>query len=176
MLFQTWTFFLFFAAVYLLFLAVKSPGARRIAVLAASIVFYAWWNPWYIFLMIWIITADFSVVYLMERYGRRKPLLSLSIINSLLVLGFFKYSGFLSDCANSALAAAGAGTVLPRPEILLPAGISFYIFISMGYVFDFYYGRIERERNFFSYALFVSFLPQILAGPIGRASQPLPPP
>lgn len=174
MLFQTWTFIFYFAAVYLLFRAVKSSGGRKPVVLAASLLFYAWWNPWYIFLMLWIITADYCAVYLMERYGRKKIILALSVTNSLLVLGFFKYAGFLSDCINSMLAALSVGIILPRPEILLPAGISFYIFISMGYVFDFYYARIDREKGYLNYALFVSFFPQILAGPIGRGAQLLP--
>ncbi|HPS57447.1 MAG TPA: MBOAT family O-acyltransferase [Spirochaetota bacterium] len=174
MLFQTWTFFLFFAVLYLLFRIIRSSEGRGFLILFASLLFYALWNPWYIFLLLWIITADYTVVYLMERYGRRKSILALSVINSILVLGFFKYAGFLSDSINSMLAAAGTAASIPRPEIILPAGISFYIFISMGYVFDYYYGSTQREKSWFKYALFVSFFPQILAGPIGRAAKLLP--
>jgi len=169
MLFQTWTFLLFFSAVFILFGIVRNTRGRQYLVLSASLLFYAWWNPWYILLILWIITADYSAVYLMERYGRRRIFLILSITSSLLVLGFFKYAGFLSDSINSIASLAGAGPMLARPEIILPAGISFYIFISMGYVFDYWYGRVEREGSWFRYALFVSFFPQILAGPIARA-------
>ncbi len=174
MLFQTWTFLLFFTVLYLLFRITGKPGARGYIVLAASLVFYAWWNPWYIFLILWIISADYTVVYLMERYGRRRSILAMGVSNSVLVLGFFKYAGFLSDSINSMLAAAGTAAVVPRPEIILPAGISFYIFISMGYVFDYYYGSTEREKSFMKYALFVSFFPQLIAGPIGRAAKLIP--
>ena len=174
MLFQTWTFLLFFSLLYLLFRAAWSSEGRGSLVLAASLVFYAWWNPWYIFLILWIITADYTAVLFMERHGRKRLILALSVTDSLLVLGFFKYAGFLCDSINSLLAAAGTSMVLAGPEIILPAGISFYIFISMGYVFDYYYGRVEREKSYFNYALFVSFFPQILAGPIGRAGQLLP--
>jgi len=174
MLFQTWTFFIFFTLLYLLFRIIRGPEARGYLVLFASLIFYAWWNPWYIFLILWIITADYTVVFLMERYGRRRPILAVSVINSILVLGFFKYAGFLADSINYLFAAAGTGTAVSRPEIILPAGISFYIFISLGYVFDYYYGNTEREKSWFSYALFVSFFPQIIAGPICRASMMLP--
>ncbi len=174
MLFQTWTFILFFTAVYLLFRATRSPEGRQYIVLVASFIFYAWCNPWYIFLILWIITADYSIIRMMERYGRRRSLVALSVTSSILVLGFFKYAGFLTDTANSMLALAGTGISLTRPEILLPAGISFYIFISMGYVFDYYRSNAEREPSFIRHALFVSFFPQILAGPIGRAGSLMP--
>lgn len=174
MLFQTWTFFIFFAVLYLLFRIIKSPEGRGYLLLSASLVFYAWWNPWYIFLLLWIITADYTVVYLMEKFGRRKLILAAGVINSILVLGFFKYAAFLTDAMNQVFAAAGTQFMISRPEIILPAGISFYIFISMGYVFDYYYGNAEREKSWFAYAVFVSFFPQILAGPIGRASKLMP--
>lgn len=174
MLFQTWTFLIFFAVLYLLFRLARGPEARGGIVLAASLFFYAWFNPWYIFLILWIINADYAVVFLMERYGRRKSILAAGVMNSILVLGFFKYAGFLSGAINQVLSAAGIALAVPVPEILLPAGISFYIFISMGYVLDYYYGRAEREADWFRYALFVSFFPQIVAGPIGRAAKLLP--
>ncbi len=174
MLFQTWTFLIFFIFLYAMFRVVRGSTGREYLFLAASFLFYGWWNPFYPLLLLWIIAADYTFIMLMERTGRRKLFLALSIADSLVLLSSFKYAGFLISNVNELLAASGVSYRVPRPDIMLPVGISFFIFISMGYVLDFYHGRVERERNFGRHALFVSFFPQLSAGPIARASGLLP--
>lgn len=174
MLFQTWTFLIFFIFLYAMFRVVRGNKGRQYLFLAASFLFYGWWNPLYPLLLLWIIAADYTFILLMEKSGRRKLFLAFSIADSLVLLSSFKYAGFLISNMNGLLAAAGISYRVPRPDIMLPVGISFFIFISMGYVLDFYNGRVERERNFGRHALFVSFFPQLSAGPIARASGLLP--
>lgn len=174
MLFQTWTFLLFFAVLYILFRGIKESRGRQYLLLAASFIFYGWWNPLYPLLLLWIIAADYSFIMFMERTGRRKLFLTLSIADSLILLSSFKYAGFITANINEILAMSGTSYRAPQPDILLPVGISFFIFISMGYVLDFYNGRVERERSFGRHALFVSFFPQLSAGPIARASSLIP--
>ncbi|HPJ34307.1 MAG TPA: MBOAT family O-acyltransferase [Spirochaetota bacterium] len=174
MLFQTWTFLLFFTAVYLLFKAVKNGTGRQYLILVSSFIFYGWWNPLYPLLLLWIITADYILIMLMERTGRKKLFLVLSITDSLFLLSSFKYAGFITYNLNEILSLAGISYRVPQPGIILPVGISFFIFISMGYVLDYYFGRVEREKNFGRHALFVSFFPQLSAGPIARAKDLIP--
>jgi len=142
--------------------------------MASSFLFYGWWNPLYLFLISWVICSDFMAVQLMDRTGKRKLFLSLSIINNLAVLGFFKYGNFFVNNINSLISELGMTYSLPETDILLPVGISFYIFQSMSYTIDYYYERIEKENNLIQYAAFVSFFPQLVAGPIERASHLLP--
>lgn len=174
MLFQTWTFLFFFAALYILFRGIRSGTGRQYLILIASFVFYGWWNPLYPLLLLWIIAADYIFIMLMESTGRRKLFLSLSIADSLLLLCSFKYAGFITSNINELLGISGISYRVPQPDIILPVGVSFFIFISMGYVLDFYFGRVPRERNFGRHALFVSFFPQLSAGPIARASGLIP--
>ncbi|HOP29937.1 MAG TPA: MBOAT family O-acyltransferase [Spirochaetota bacterium] len=170
MLFQTWTFLFFFAVFYILFRSIKNSAGRQYLILAASFIFYGWFNPLYPLLLLWIIAADYIFLMFMEKTGKRKLFLVLSITNSLTLLGSFKYAGFITSNINELFEITGNTYRLPQPDILLPVGISFFIFISMGYVIDFYFGKVGRERNFGRHALFVSFFPQLSAGPIARAS------
>jgi D-alanyl-lipoteichoic acid acyltransferase DltB (MBOAT superfamily) len=174
MLFQTWTFLLFFTVLYLLFRSIKNSTGRQYLILAASFIFYGWFNPLYPLLLLWIIAADYIFLMLMEKTGRKKLFLLLSIINSLMLLSSFKYAGFIISNINELFALTGNTYRFPQPDILLPVGISFFIFISMGYVIDCYFGKVEREKNFGRHALFVSFFPQLSAGPIARASGLIP--
>ena len=100
--------------------------------------------------------------------------LSISIVNNLGLLSFFKYGGFVTDNLNLLLSSLGIPYGLPAPGILLPIGISFYIFQSMSYTIDYYRGNIERETSLIRYAAFVSLFPRLVAGPIERAKNLLP--
>jgi D-alanyl-lipoteichoic acid acyltransferase DltB (MBOAT superfamily) len=174
MLFQTWTFLFFFAVLYLMFRSIKNSTGRQYLILAASFIFYGWFNPLYPLLLLWIIAADYLFILLMERTGKRKLFLILSITNSLVLLSSFKYAGFIISNINELLTFSGYSYRMPQPDILLPVGISFFIFISMGYIIDYYFEKVEREKNFGRHALFVSFFPQLSAGPIARASGLIP--
>jgi len=109
-----------------------------------------------------------------RRRSRRKMWLSISIVNNLALLGFFKYGGFITDNLNVLLSSLAIPYAIPAPGILLPVGISFYIFQSMSYTIDYYRGNIEREKSFIKYATFVSLFPRLVAGPIERAQNLLP--
>ncbi len=174
MLFQTWAFAAFFAAVYPMYLLLRGTRLGLLWLLATSYVFYAFFDPFYLILITYSIIVDYVVLLLMERSGHKKRWLAISIINSLGLLGFFKYGGFAVDNINALLERLGAGFELNRPTMLLPVGLSFYIFQSLGYVIDCYRGQIERERSLIRHAAFVSFFPRILAGPIERARNLLP--
>jgi len=174
MLFHSWSFILFFIAVYAVFSASGNPLWKRNIILAASYIFYGWWNPLYPLLITWVIVFDFTSVFLMERTGKKKLFLSLSLTDTILALCFFKYSGFIVTNLNSILTAAGIEYSIPHPGILLPVGISFFLFLSLGNTIDCYYGRTERETSIIQYASFVSFFPSLLAGPIERGHHLMP--
>lgn len=174
MLFHTWPFALFFIIVYPTYLVLKNTKLRFPWLLTASYLFYACFNPLYLFIISYSTLVDFFVVMKMEKSPRRKMWLSVSIINNLGLLCFFKYGGFVTDNINFLLSTLKIPFELASPGILLPVGISFYIFQSMSYTIDFYRGRIEREKSFIKYATFVSFFPKLFAGPIERAKNFLP--
>jgi len=174
MLFHTWTFLLFFAAAYPLFRLIKSPEGKRLHIMISSFIFYGWWNPLYLFLISWVICLDFISVYLMEKTGKRKTFLTISIAGNLAVLGFFKYANFIINNINAFFDTSGISYSLPAADILLPVGISFYVFQSMSYTIDYYRGEIDREKSLVQYAAYVSFFPQLVAGPIERGSHLLP--
>jgi alginate O-acetyltransferase complex protein AlgI len=174
MLFHTWPFALFFLIFYPTYLALKETRLRLPCLLAASYIFYAWFNPLYPILLLYATSFDYIAVLIMEKSRRKKVWLTIGIINSLALLGFFKYAGFITDNLNALLTSMGISYIIPAPNIILPVGISFYIFQSMGYTIDYYRGKIEREKSFITYATFVSFFPRLIAGPIERASNLLP--
>ena len=174
MLFHTWIFALFFLIVYPVYLLVRKTRFKDIWLLIASYVFYGWWNPLYLLLIIYSTAIDYVAVLRMDRSRRKKLWLCGSIVNNLSLLGLFKYAGFITDNLNYLLAQMGLHYAIPAPGVLLPVGISFYTFQSMSYTIDFYRGQIEKERNFIRFATFVSLFPQLVAGPIERARNLLP--
>jgi len=174
MLFHTWPFLLFFLIAFAVYLALRRTPFWLHWLLATSYVFYGWWNPLYLLLIVYSTVLDYVVVIAMEKSQRKKLWLIISIANNLALLGFFKYAGFVSENLNLLFAQVGFGYQLPAPTILLPVGISFYTFQSMSYTIDFYRGDIQRERSFVRFAAFVSLFPQLVAGPIERAKQLLP--
>ncbi len=174
MLFQTWTFAVFFVIVYAAHLALKGTRLRHHWLLLASYVFYAWFSPWYLVLITYATAVDFLMVVMMSRGRRRTPWLVISIVNDLGLLAFFKYSGFVAENVTALFARLGVPYAVEAPGWLLPIGISFYIFQSLSYTIDYYRGRVERERSFIRYATFVSLFPRLMMGPIERAGNLLP--
>jgi len=174
MLFHTWTFVLFFLIAYPIYLALKPTRFRLGWLLAVSYFFYGSLNPLYLVLIAYSTILDYTVVTIMEKRGRRKLWLSISIVNNLCLLSFFKYAGFITDNLNAFLLSLNVPYVVPAPGLLLPVGLSFYIFQSMSYTIDHYRGNIDRERSLIRYATFVSLFPRLLAGPIERAKNLLP--
>ncbi len=174
MLFHTWPFLVFFLIVYPIYLSVKNTRFCLPWLLLVSYVFYAWWNPLYLGLIVYSTLIDYFAVNRMAKSPRKKWWLVVSIVNNLGLLGFFKYGVFVTDNLNLLLGSLGLAYQLPAPDVLLPVGISFYTFQSMSYTIDFYRGQIEREPSFIRFAAFVSLFPQLVAGPIERAKNLLP--
>lgn len=174
MLFNSVPFLLFFAVVTALFFAVPQR-AKNYVLLAASCVFYMWWNPWLVTLILAATLVSYFAGLLMEKYPARRRLALIgaaAVIFSFLF--FFKYYNFFADGAAALLGLAAGRPYSFHLDILLPVGISFYTFQSFSYVADVYRGKIAAERSLFQYALFVSFFPQLLAGPIERPGDLLP--
>lgn len=176
MFFNSWAYLVFLPAVLALYWVL--PRNWRVPVLVvASYVFYGWWD--YRFLgLIWISTiVDFLVGRRMAgtqgRSGRRR-LLALSVAVNLGILGFFKYWGFFVESASELLGSIGFDPDPAVLRVILPVGISFYTFQTMSYTIDIYRGQLEPEPNLGRFALFVTFFPQLVAGPIERASRLLP--
>lgn len=140
----------------------KNNNLANIFLLVLSIIFYAWGEPVYIFLMMFSILVNWLLGIGVERFSKNKKIiLMIGVSINLLLLGYFKYAGMLVDMANAVL-----GTEIKEPEIALPIGISFFTFQALSYVIDVYRGECKAQTNLFKLALYVSFFPQLIAGPI----------
>jgi len=176
MLFNSWTFAAFLALVLPVYYGL-SHRRQNGFLLAASYVFYGAWD-WRFLALLWISTGvDFAVGRALARDGderRRRLLLSASLAVNLGILGAFKYAGFFVGSAQRLLESAGLAPNLPILELVLPVGISFYTFQTLSYTIDVYRGRLEPTPRLLDFALFVAWFPQLVAGPIERASRLLP--
>lgn len=161
--------FYFLPAVLLIYYLI--PGRRNEFLLLASYAFYGWWRPWFIGLMLAVTLINYlagMVIATSEpRSPRARAALTLSVVGSLGLLGFFKYFVFAEENLNRLLAAFEIGTI-PVVEVLLPIGISFYIFQSLSYTADVYRRVSPPVRSFWDFACYVSLFPQLIAGPIVR--------
>ena len=176
MLFNSYGFIVFFPIVVIVYFLLP----KRISylwLLAASYYFYMGWNAKYALLLLasTIITYVCGVLiqWLNDRHpdkiSTKKWVVAGSFILNLAILFFFKYFNFTIESINAVLSHTSLPAVNTSLDVLLPVGISFYTFQALGYTVDVYRGEIEAERNFFRYALFVSFFPQLVAGPIERS-------
>lgn len=171
MIFNSMDFMVFFCTMLLGYWIVPKKG-RCIYLLIASYIFYMGWNPQYALLILFSTMATWLSSLLISRNRKKKKLVALiCIILNLGILVYFKYSGFLLENINLFMDWLGLGQMRRKVDILLPVGISFYTFQALGYTIDVYRGEIEAERSFIKYALFVSFFPQLVAGPIERSKQ-----
>ena len=153
-------FFFLPCLLILYYLFPKSRPVRNYILLAASLMFYAWGEPVFVFIMIASIFMNWYVTLLMSRSSRKKLWLTLAIGLDVLLLGVFKYTGFITENLG-----------FTRINIALPIGISFFTFQMMSYVFDVYYGKSQAQKNPLYVALYISFFPQLIAGPIVRYNQ-----
>jgi len=172
----------------------KNNQLMNLWLMIASYTFYGWWNPWYLLLLFGTSAIDYWMVLLMERkQSTRKLWLIISLVSNFGFLGFFKYSLFITKNINDLLERLGSSYLLNDPvyipnqmiglfgasdhffeKVVLPIGISFHTFQSMSYTIDAYFGTIKTERSFIRFLTFVSFFPQLVAGPIERAHNLLP--
>ena len=167
MLFNSFSFLVFFPVVTLFYFAVPRR-ARGAWLLAASYFFYMSWNWRYGFLLLFCTAVSFAGAIAVER-RRKKSILAATLAVLFAALFFYKYAGFTLRLIGQALALARVPFPAARFDVVLPVGISFFTFQAVGYVADVWRGETRAERNFFRYALFVSFFPQLVAGPIERS-------
>jgi alginate O-acetyltransferase complex protein AlgI len=178
MLFNSFVFVWFFLLVYLLYLASKrSVLLQNSILLVASYVFYGYWNYKFLSLIALSTLIDYFVgqkLYAETAEKKRRIWLSVSVIANLAILGFFKYFNFFADSFADFIQLFGFQADYVTLKIVLPVGISFYTFQTMSYTIDIYRRKLTPTKNFINFALFVSFFPQLVAGPIERASRLLP--
>lgn len=161
-----------FGSLLALFLVIRAPFTRKLLVLLASAIFYAWADWRYVFLLASVTVADYLIGNAMAHERRlrvRRGLLAVSVTLNLGFLFVFKYSYFAAATADRLF-----GQTAPAWSIALPIGISFYTFETLSYVIDIYRQDVEPARSLLDYAVFVSFFPRLVAGPIMRARQFLP--
>ncbi|MFT7239169.1 MAG: alginate O-acetyltransferase complex protein AlgI [Cyclobacteriaceae bacterium] len=146
-------------------------------ILIASYIFYGWWDWRFLLLILLSTLVDFGVGHQLEdekSTKRKKWLLMISLSANLGMLGFFKYYNFFVDSFISGFSILGLNLSNSHLDIILPVGISFYTFQTMSYTLDIYKGKFHATKDFVGFAAFVSFFPQLVAGPIERASHLLP--
>ena len=177
MVFNSYTFIVFFIIVFLLHNLPISWKAKKINLLIASYLFYAAWNPPFI-LLLWLSTViDYYVgraLYTQPNKHKRNILLVVSLIGNLGMLFFFKYGGFLLENFVTLTHFLGFNYHPAKPNIILPAGISFYTFTTLCYTIDMYKRKSEPVKSILDFSLFVTFFPHLVAGPIVRAPQLVP--
>ncbi len=177
MVFNSYTFIAFFIVILILHNLPFSWKVKKINLLLASYVFYAAWNPPFI-LLLWLSTVvDFFVgraLYNQENKHKRKLLLVISLIGNLGMLCFFKYGGFLLENFTHLVNTLGVNFHPAKPNIILPAGISFYTFTTLCYTIDMYKRKSAPVKSMLDFSLFVTFFPHLVAGPIVRPPQLVP--
>lgn len=179
MIFNSLDFAIFLPIVFILywFVVNKSLTRQNILILVASYIFYGWWDWRFLFLILLSTLIDYFVgraFLFQEDKLKRKLLLWTSIVANLGFLGFFKYYNFFLENFKTAFSFFGSPIQIDSLHIILPVGISFYTFQTLSYTIDIYKGRLTPSKNFVEFAAFVSFFPQLVAGPIERATHLLP--
>ncbi|MBD5132157.1 MAG: MBOAT family protein [Clostridiales bacterium] len=169
--------FLIFLPVVVILYWVLPHRFRWIMLLVASYLFYMSWNPWLIFLIVFTTAVSYVAGLLIEKYDNKKAKKACLVITLICCLGtlfFFKYFTFATNLFISVVNVFGGNWAEFTFSLILPVGISFYTFQTLSYVIDVYRGRIKAERHLGYYALFVTYFPQLVAGPIERPENLIP--
>jgi len=177
MLFNSIEYLLFFPIVVLLYFLIPNNKVRIFFLLIASYFFYMCWNPIYLTLILASTVIDYLVsrgISKTDNDRRKKILLFISVLSNMGILFYFKYYNFLAENLQAFINTFNDNLLVPEHSFLLPVGISFYTFQTLGYTIDVYKGRQAAEKDFSLFALYVSFFPQLVAGPIERSSNLLP--
>lgn len=179
MLFNSIEFLFFLPIVFVLYWFVfnKQLRAQNILLLLASYLFYGWWDWRFLFLLLISTCLDYFVALAIQNsqdVSKRKLFLGISLIGNLGMLGFFKYYNFFVQSWIDAWSSIGVTVEATTLNIILPVGISFYTFQTLSYTIDVYRNEMKPTKNFIDFAAFVTFFPQLVAGPIERASHLLP--
>ena len=179
MLFPTFTFAVFFAVVMTVGWALHSkPVAWKLFMIAASYTFYAWWNPRFVLLIAASTIVNTVCGRVIQQGAKqdsaiRRTALVVAIVFNLAILGVFKYYDFFISSVEDGLERLGLAPNLPLLQVVLPVGISFFTFQALSYVIDVYRGKVAAT-NLLQFAVYLAFFPQLVAGPIVRASEFLP--
>jgi alginate O-acetyltransferase complex protein AlgI len=177
MVFNSLTFIVFFATVLMLHRLPLPWSIKKAQLLLASYLFYAAWNPPFVMLL-WISTlTDWfaaKAMYRARKTALKRFFLVLSLVVNLGLLGYFKYGGFILQNFIWLMGELNIAFEPLKPDVVLPVGISFYTFQSLSYTLDVYRGKLEPWPSFLDFAMFVTFFPQLVAGPIVRAADFLP--
>jgi D-alanyl-lipoteichoic acid acyltransferase DltB (MBOAT superfamily) len=179
MLFNSIDFVIFLPIVFILYWFVTNSNLKlqNLLIVAASYLFYGWWDWRFLSLILFSTIIDYSIgrkLRTEENQNKRKILLWSSILVNLGFLGFFKYYNFFLDNFVTAFSFFGAEINPQGLNIILPVGISFYTFQTLSYTIDVYKRKLEPTKDFIAFSAFVSFFPQLVAGPIERATNLLP--
>ena len=175
--FNSIEFFIFFLTVLILINYLRKAYLQQTILLGASYLFYQATSNYFILLLLFITIISFQsgkAIYLASNQVRKKAILTIALISLLIPLGFFKYYNFGIEIINQITLPLNVSLNISFLDLILPIGISFFTFSAISYVIDIYRGTIQPEKKFYRYALFVSYFPHLLAGPIVRASQFLP--
>jgi len=165
----------FLVVVFAVYWALRDVRAQNAWLVAASAVFYGWIHPWFLLLLYGSAIVDFTLGLLVARHPAwSRRAVGISVVANVGLLAYFKYAGFFVDNAAAALLALGVPVDVRVLSIVLPVGISFYTFQTMGYTIDVARGELEARTRFVDYVLYVSFFAQLVAGPIERAGRLLP--
>jgi len=175
MRFNSIEFLVFFTVVFFaLWALIKYKRINKIALLFCSYLFYGWWDYRFLFLMFTSSIVDYTVGYYIPKSQNKKLLVGISIFVNLGLLMFFKYFNFFIESTADLVQLVGFQANYSTLNIILPVGISFYTFQTLSYSLDVYKGKIKPEHDFINFLNYVSFFPQLVAGPIERAATFLP--
>lgn len=179
MLFNSIEFGIFLPIIFILYWFVFNKNLRlqNLLIVAASFLFYGWWDWKFLFLIVLSIVVDYSVGVFLdkeENSTKRKLLLWISVLVNLGLLGFFKYYNFFVFNFIRSFSFLGVDLTYDSLKIILPVGISFYTFQTLSYTIDVYKRKLKPTKDIIAFSAFVSFFPQLVAGPIERATHLLP--
>ena len=177
MIYNSFNFIIIFPVLFLLYylIPVKYQKVRNLYLLIVSYLLYINWKPAYALILLGVTVVTFYSAKLIAKGDNKRKLVILGVaLLTLLPLLVFKYYNFINDSVFEGLSAIGLRFKLPGLNWAIPMGISFFTFQALGYLFDVYHKRIEDEKDFLTYALFISFFPQLVAGPIERAGSIIP--
>lgn len=175
MRFNSVEFLVFLSIIFfLLWGSIRFKRINKLILLSASYLFYGWWDYRFLFLMFISSLVDFLVGYYIPKSNHKKVLIGISITVNIGLLMFFKYFNFFIEATADLISLIGLKPHYSTLSIILPVGISFYTFQTLSYSLDIYKGKIKPEKNFINFLNFVSFFPQLVAGPIERAATFLP--
>ncbi len=176
MIYNSVNFIILYPLIFLLYYLIPAryTKLRNIFLLAVSYLLYLQWKPVYAVILLAVTAITYYAALKVNGSRHPKRLITVSVILTLLPLLFFKYFNFINDSISALLSAIGLDFHLQGLNWAIPIGISFFTFQALGYLWDVYYKRLEPENDFLTYALFISFFPSILSGPINKASLVIP--